>query len=102
MIILLVRGSILLANVTLRPGGQKPSRANPWLMPVDSCHLGPYHCLVIGAGAGSASQDPASLLPSSGQRSPAGLSPGDCLGTLSSWSSVVGQPQDGLWAVAPV
>lgn len=34
-------------------------------MPVDSCHLGPYHCLVIGAGAGSASQNPASSLPSS-------------------------------------
>ena len=51
-------------------------------MPVDSCHLGPYRCLVTGAGAGSASQDPASLLPPSGQKSPAGLSPRDCLGTV--------------------
>lgn len=67
MIILLVQGSILLASVTLRLGRQKSSRASPWLMPVDSCHLGPYHCLVIGAGAGSASQGPASLFPSSGR-----------------------------------
>lgn len=51
-------------------------------MPVDSCHLGPYHCLVTDAGAGSASQDPASFLPPSGQKSPAGLSPRDCLGTV--------------------
>lgn len=62
MITLLVRGSILLASVTLRLGQQEPSRASPWLMPVDSYHLGPYHCLGLGAGAGSASQDPASLL----------------------------------------
>lgn len=97
MIVLLVRGNILLASVTLGPGRWKPSRARPWLTRVDSCHLGSYHCLVTGAGTGSASQDPASSLPPSGQRSPAGLSPEGCLRHLWFWEPC-GGPASG-WAL---
>lgn len=51
---LLVRGSILLANVTLRPGRQSKPLAH-------ACRFLPLGPWSFGAGAGSASQGPASL-----------------------------------------